>query len=93
MDSNLSFEIKIVYDNICHEKGFLTGFGFSALIYNHFTQNYALFDTGAKSDVLFNNINMFNVNISDIERVISLNSPNLSLYEKSRYRNLCPYWC
>jgi 7,8-dihydropterin-6-yl-methyl-4-(beta-D-ribofuranosyl)aminobenzene 5'-phosphate synthase len=70
MNSNLSFEVKIVYDNLCHEKSFLMGFGFSTLIYNHFTQNYLLFDTGAKSDVLFNNIKMFNVNISDIKKVI-----------------------
>jgi len=70
MNSNLSFEIKIVYDNICHEKGFLTGFGFSALIYNHFSHNYLLFDTGAKSDVLFNNIELFNVDISEIKKVI-----------------------
>ena len=70
MNPNLSFEIKIVYDNICHEKGFLTGFGFSALIFNHFTKNYLLFDTGAKSDVLFNNIEMFNLDISDIKKVI-----------------------
>ena len=48
MSSDFSFEIKIVYDNRCHEKDFLTGFGFSALIYNNFTGNYLLFDTGAK---------------------------------------------
>ncbi len=70
MNSNYSFEIKIVYDNICHEKGFLMGFGFSALIYNHFTQNYLLFDTGGKNEVLFHNIKKFNVELSDIKKVI-----------------------
>ena len=70
MNSNFSFEIKIVYDNRCHEKGFLTGFGFSALIYNNFTGSYLLFDTGAKSDVLINNIKKFNVDISDIKNVV-----------------------
>ncbi|MFX1340785.1 MAG: MBL fold metallo-hydrolase [Promethearchaeota archaeon] len=68
--SDLSFDIKIVYDNLCHEKDFLMGFGFSALIFNHFTQNYLLFDTGAKSDVLFNNLEMFNVDITDIKKVV-----------------------
>ena len=70
MSSTISFEIKIVYDNKCYEKGFLTGFGFSALIYNNFTRNYLLFDTGANSDVLFNNLKRFNVEISDIKKVI-----------------------
>ncbi|TFG26742.1 MAG: MBL fold metallo-hydrolase [Promethearchaeota archaeon] len=70
MSSDFSFEIKIVYDNRCHEKDFLTGFGFSALIYNKFSGNYLLFDTGAKSDVLINNIQRFNVDISDINKVI-----------------------
>jgi len=70
MNSDLSFDINIVYDNLCNKKGFLTGFGFSALIFNHFTQKFLLFDTGAKSDVLFNNIKMFNVDILDIKKVI-----------------------
>jgi len=70
MNSNYSFKIKIVYDNICHEKGFLMGFGFSALIYNPFTHNYLLFDTGAKSEVLFHNIKLFNVELSEIKKVI-----------------------
>ncbi|MFX1298276.1 MAG: MBL fold metallo-hydrolase [Promethearchaeota archaeon] len=70
MNSIYSFEIKIVYDNICHEKGFLMGFGFSALIYNQFTHNYLLFDTGGKSEVLFHNIKLFNVELSDIKKII-----------------------
>ena len=70
MSSTISFEIKIVYDNRCYEKDFLTGFGFSALIYNNFTGNYLLFDTGASSDVLFNNIKKFNVEIKDIKKII-----------------------
>ena len=70
MNSNLSFEIKIIFDNRCVEEGFLTGFGFSALIYNYFTENYILFDTGGDSRVLIHNINNFNIDVTQIKKVI-----------------------
>ncbi|MFX1480945.1 MAG: MBL fold metallo-hydrolase, partial [Promethearchaeota archaeon] len=63
-------EIRIVYDNKCSESGFLTGFGFSALIYNSFTGNYFLFDTGGNGKILLHNINQFNINLSLIKKVI-----------------------
>ncbi len=65
-----SFEIMIVFDNRCVKPGFLTGFGFSALIYNHFTENYVLFDTGSNNKILIHNINKFNVDISNIKKVV-----------------------
>ena len=55
-ENSLSFRIYIVFDNRCEKQGFLTGFGFSALIYNNFTKNYLLFDTGGNAEVLFYNI-------------------------------------
>ena len=65
-----SFGIGIVYDDKCPKPGFLTGFGFSTLVYNNFTENYSLFDTGGKGDILVHNINEFNVEISKIKNVI-----------------------
>lgn len=65
-----SFEIDIVYDDKCPKLGFLEGFGFSVLIYNYFTENFSLFDTGGKGDILIHNIKEFNVDISAIENVI-----------------------
>ena len=65
-----SFEIYIVYDDKCPKSGFLTGFGFSVLIYNYFTENYSLFDTGGNGNILINNIKQFNINISTIKSVI-----------------------
>ncbi|MFW9819816.1 MAG: MBL fold metallo-hydrolase [Candidatus Thorarchaeota archaeon] len=70
MKSNSSFEISIVFDDKCPKPGFLTGFGFSALIFNYFTESYSLFDTGGKSNVLIHNIKKFNVDISSIQNVI-----------------------
>jgi 7,8-dihydropterin-6-yl-methyl-4-(beta-D-ribofuranosyl)aminobenzene 5'-phosphate synthase len=70
MKSDFSFEIKIVYDDICAQPGFLTDFGFSALIYNNLSKTHLLFDTGTKGDILIHNINKFNVKVSEIKKVI-----------------------
>ncbi len=65
-----SFKIYIVFDNKCHKPGFLPGFGFSVLIYNYFTENFSLFDTGGSGDILIHNIKKFNVDISAINNII-----------------------
>lgn len=70
MDSDFSFEISIVYDDLCAQAGFLTGFGFSALIHNNLSKTYLLFDTGSKGDILIHNLKKFNISISDIKKVI-----------------------
>ena len=70
MKPNSSFEISIVFDDKCPKPGFLTGFGFSVMIFNYFTETYSLFDTGGKSNVLIHNIKKFNVDISSIKNVI-----------------------
>ncbi len=70
MKPNSSFDISIVFDDKCPKPGFLTGFGFSALIFNYFTEVYSLFDTGGKSNVLIHNIKKLNVDISSIKNVI-----------------------
>jgi len=67
---NLSFEINIVFDDKCPKPGFLSGFGFSALIYNYFTNNFSLFDTGGNGNILIHNIKEFNIDISTIKNVI-----------------------
>ena len=67
---DFSFRIFIIFDNKCANKGFLTVFGFSALIFNNFTQNYLLFDTGDNSDILIHNINKFNISTSKINKII-----------------------
>ncbi len=70
MNSNLSFQLSIVFDNKCVEEGFLPGFGFSVLIYNFSSQDYLLFDTGGNSKTLLHNISKLNVDISRIKKVI-----------------------
>lgn len=70
MKSDFSFEIRIVYDDICAEPGFFAGFGFSALIYNNLSKTHLLFDTGSKGDILVHNINKFNIKASEIKKVI-----------------------
>ncbi len=70
MNMDSSFEIKIVFDDKCPKPGFLPGFGFSALVYNYFTDTFTLFDTGGNGNILINNINEFNVDITAIKNVI-----------------------
>ena len=65
-----SFKISIVFDNRCKNDGFFTSFGFAALIYNEFNGKYVLFDTGGNSDVLIHNLKQFNINPSEIEKVV-----------------------
>ncbi|TXT54674.1 MAG: hypothetical protein BAJALOKI2v1_750008 [Promethearchaeota archaeon] len=66
----MDFDVFIVFDNKCSKPGFLEGFGFSALIYNHITKNYLLFDTGDNGSKLLKNINKFDVSIDDIQTII-----------------------
>jgi 7,8-dihydropterin-6-yl-methyl-4-(beta-D-ribofuranosyl)aminobenzene 5'-phosphate synthase len=65
-----SFEISIAIDDKCALNGYLTNFGFSALINNHVTQNLILFDTGSNGNILIHNLSKFNVQIKDIKKVI-----------------------
>ncbi|MFX1574982.1 MAG: MBL fold metallo-hydrolase, partial [Promethearchaeota archaeon] len=60
----------IVFDDKCPKPGFLPSFGFSVLIYNHFTGRFSLFDTGGNGNILIHNIKQFNVDVSDIKNVI-----------------------
>lgn len=70
MNSNQKFKIDIIFDNRCVREGFLTGFGFSSLVYNPYTSNYSLFDTGGDGNVLIHNIRKFDVNVDEIKNVI-----------------------
>ncbi|MFX0017905.1 MAG: MBL fold metallo-hydrolase [Promethearchaeota archaeon] len=70
MNKDPSFKIRINFDNKCSEIGFLTGFGFSALIYSYSTRDYLLFDTGGNGKILIHNINQFKINIVLIKKVI-----------------------
>ena len=98
MSNDLSFEIKIVYDNKCSEAGFLTDFGFSCLIYNHFTNNYLLFDTGGNGKILIQNIHRFGIEISSIKKaIISHNHYDhagglQAIYQENKQIEICvPY--
>jgi len=70
IENPFSFRISIVFDDRCVKEGFLPGFGFAALIFNSFTHNYLLFDTGGNVDILYNNLRKLNVKATDINKVI-----------------------
>jgi len=65
-----SFRIDIVFDNRSIKNEFLEGFGFSALIYNYFTGNFLLFDTGGNSEILIHNFKSLNIDIKEIKKII-----------------------
>ncbi len=67
---SVTFEVKIVFEENQGEEGFLSGRGFSALIYNSFTNSFLLFDTGSEGDLLIHNIKQCGVEISDIKKII-----------------------
>ncbi len=70
MKEKNAFNVSIVFDNNCVNEGFLSGFGFSALVFNNFSNNYLLFDTGGNGEVLIHNIKKLGVNPSQIKKVI-----------------------
>ncbi len=65
-----NFILHIVYDDRCAKPDFLSGFGFSTLIYNAYSKEFSLFDTGGNGDSLVYNIERLGVKISEIKRVI-----------------------
>ncbi|MFX1257812.1 MAG: MBL fold metallo-hydrolase [Promethearchaeota archaeon] len=67
---DFSFKITKLFDNDCAKDGFLTGFGFSVLIFNNFTQNYLLFDVGQNGNILNHNINKLGIDILKISKLI-----------------------
>ena len=70
MSQNFSFKIQIVYDNHCALDGFKKDFGFSALIYNHLTRNYILFDTGTNGRILLHNLSLLEINLNLIRKIV-----------------------
>ena len=66
----VTFEIQIVFGEVQGNEGFIQGRGFSALIYNSFTDKFLLFDTGSEGESLIHNIEQCGVEISAIKKVI-----------------------
>jgi 7,8-dihydropterin-6-yl-methyl-4-(beta-D-ribofuranosyl)aminobenzene 5'-phosphate synthase len=65
-----SFQITIVYDNLCAMPYFQKGFGFAALIKAVKNEGYILFDTGGKGSVLISNIGVLKIDINKIRKVL-----------------------
>lgn len=61
---------KVVYDNNIgkEEKGLIASWGFSVFIRSH--GRSILFDTGADSKILINNINQLGLNVEDIHSIV-----------------------
>ncbi|MBN1802067.1 MAG: MBL fold metallo-hydrolase [Candidatus Lokiarchaeota archaeon] len=69
-DHGISFEIQIVYDDICAKDGYVMDFGFSTLILDKITGDQILFDTGSNGKILLHNLKIANINPMEISTVI-----------------------
>jgi len=69
MKRNQKFEVKIVFDNNALP-GFQSGWGFGAIVLNNYSNNIILFDTGSEFPKLARNLEKFNINIEEIQKVI-----------------------
>jgi len=58
-------KIQVLYNNIISESGYLPGWGFSCLI-----DERILFDTGEHSEILLHNMEMMEINVEQIEKVV-----------------------
>ncbi|MFX1236776.1 MAG: MBL fold metallo-hydrolase [Promethearchaeota archaeon] len=67
---DISFEIQILYDDICAMDGFIKDFGFSAVIFNRSTNHYILFDAGSNGKILMHNLTKAKIDIAKINLVI-----------------------
>jgi len=63
-------KLSIVYDNTVFKKelGLKSDWGFSVLIENN--NDLILFDTGAKGEILLNNLKILNINPQDISKIV-----------------------
>ncbi|MHA2288263.1 MAG: MBL fold metallo-hydrolase [Promethearchaeota archaeon] len=71
-----NFYINILFNHGESLEGFVSSYGFAALVYNAETGNYILFDTGSDGIILLNNLNQLDIDVADISKVvISHNHP------------------
>lgn len=65
-----NFYINILFNEGECLEGYISFYGFAALIYNVETKNYILFDTGSDGNVLLHNLSQAGINIADIAKVV-----------------------
>ena len=65
-----NFYINILFNQGESLEGFISSFGFAALIYNVETGSYILFDTGSDGDVLLHNLSQLSIDVSNISKVV-----------------------
>ncbi|MFX0077118.1 MAG: MBL fold metallo-hydrolase [Candidatus Hermodarchaeota archaeon] len=82
-----NFYINILFNHGESLEGFVSSFGFAALIYNVETNNYILFDTGSDGIILLHNLNELGMDVADISKVvISHNHPEHTKGLESIYK-------
>ncbi len=71
-----NFYVNILFNQGESLEGFISSYGFAALIYNVETGSYILFDTGSDGDILLHNLSQLGIDVTEISKVvISHNHP------------------
>ncbi|MHA1669301.1 MAG: MBL fold metallo-hydrolase [Promethearchaeota archaeon] len=65
-----NFRVSIIFNKGDTHEGYISSYGFSALIYNIKSKNYILFDTGNDANILIHNLKEAGVNASDIKKIV-----------------------
>lgn len=70
MEENYTFEIQVLYDDICAKDGYIKDFGFSVVVYNTLTNSHVLFDAGSNGKILLHNLKAANLHPSKIDAIV-----------------------
>lgn len=65
-----NFSVSILFNEGEANEGYISSYGFAALIYNIKSNNYILFDTGNDANILIHNLKEAGVNASDIKKIV-----------------------
>lgn len=65
-----NFSVSILFNEGEAQEGYISSYGFAALIYNIKSKNYILFDTGNDSNILIHNLKEAGVSASDIKKIV-----------------------
>jgi len=65
-----NFSVSILNNEGEAQEGYISSYGFAALIYNIKSKNYILFDTGNDANILIHNLKEAGLTVSDLQKIV-----------------------
>jgi len=65
-----NFYVNILFNHGECLEGYISSFGFAALVYNIETGSYILFDTGSDGNILLHNLSQLGIDVAEISKVV-----------------------